>query len=206
MQTKATEINFNPFWTVPPSLIKKDLIPKMQADPELSDRREDPRLQQGGPGGFAAVDQLEQRRGDPLQVPPGSGRRPQLARLRARQHPQPLWRLHARHAVEGHFRRRLPLRLLGLRARAGRARLCRLAARGQSRLGPRPDRRGDPLRRARRRQADDAGRRSTGSTSPPGRRRTASCSSVPTSISATAPGRARSLPTFPPSRSRMPQD
>jgi murein L,D-transpeptidase YcbB/YkuD len=34
MQAKATEINFNPFWTVPPSLIKKDLIPKMQADPE----------------------------------------------------------------------------------------------------------------------------------------------------------------------------
>ena len=33
MQAKATEINFNPFWTVPPSLIKKDLIPKMQADP-----------------------------------------------------------------------------------------------------------------------------------------------------------------------------
>ena len=33
MQTKATQINFNPFWTVPPSLIKKDLIPKMQADP-----------------------------------------------------------------------------------------------------------------------------------------------------------------------------
>ena len=33
MQTKATEINFNPFWTVPPSLIKKDLIPKMKADP-----------------------------------------------------------------------------------------------------------------------------------------------------------------------------
>jgi murein L,D-transpeptidase YcbB/YkuD len=33
MQAKATQINFNPFWTVPPSLIKKDLIPKMQADP-----------------------------------------------------------------------------------------------------------------------------------------------------------------------------
>ena len=33
MQAKATEINFNPFWTVPPSLIKKDLIPKMKADP-----------------------------------------------------------------------------------------------------------------------------------------------------------------------------
>jgi len=34
MQAKATEINFNPFWTVPPSLIKKDLIPKMKADPD----------------------------------------------------------------------------------------------------------------------------------------------------------------------------
>ncbi len=32
MTTKAIEINFNPFWTVPPSLIKKDLIPKMKAD------------------------------------------------------------------------------------------------------------------------------------------------------------------------------
>ena len=34
MQAKATEINFNPYWHVPPSLIKKDLIPKMKADPD----------------------------------------------------------------------------------------------------------------------------------------------------------------------------
>jgi L,D-transpeptidase YcbB len=40
MQAKATEINFNPFWTVPPSLIKKDLIPKMKADPSyLTDEK-----------------------------------------------------------------------------------------------------------------------------------------------------------------------
>lgn len=32
MQTKATDINFNPYWTVPASIIRKDLIPKMQAD------------------------------------------------------------------------------------------------------------------------------------------------------------------------------
>ncbi len=32
MQTKAMDINFNPFWTVPASIIRKDLIPKMQAD------------------------------------------------------------------------------------------------------------------------------------------------------------------------------
>jgi L,D-transpeptidase YcbB len=33
MMTKAIEINFNPYWTVPASIIKKDLIPKMQANP-----------------------------------------------------------------------------------------------------------------------------------------------------------------------------
>lgn len=40
MQTKATDINFNPFWTVPASIIRKDLIPKMQADPNyLTDNK-----------------------------------------------------------------------------------------------------------------------------------------------------------------------
>jgi murein L,D-transpeptidase YcbB/YkuD len=33
MNAKITEINFNPFWTVPASIIRKDLIPKMRADP-----------------------------------------------------------------------------------------------------------------------------------------------------------------------------
>ncbi len=33
MQTKATDINFNPYWTVPASIIAKDLIPRMQANP-----------------------------------------------------------------------------------------------------------------------------------------------------------------------------
>ena len=33
MMTKAIDINFNPYWTVPPSLIKKDMIPRMQKDP-----------------------------------------------------------------------------------------------------------------------------------------------------------------------------
>ena len=33
MNAKITEINFNPFWTVPASIIRKDLIPKMQKDP-----------------------------------------------------------------------------------------------------------------------------------------------------------------------------
>lgn len=33
LQTKAIEVNFNPYWHVPASIIRKDLIPKMQADP-----------------------------------------------------------------------------------------------------------------------------------------------------------------------------
>ena len=33
MQTRAMDINFNPFWTVPASIIRKDLIPRMQANP-----------------------------------------------------------------------------------------------------------------------------------------------------------------------------
>ena len=33
MQTRAIDINFNPFWTVPASIIRKDLIPRMQANP-----------------------------------------------------------------------------------------------------------------------------------------------------------------------------
>jgi hypothetical protein len=40
MQAKAVEVNFNPFWTVPVSIIRKDLIPKMQADSNyLSDNK-----------------------------------------------------------------------------------------------------------------------------------------------------------------------
>lgn len=34
MSARIQDINFNPFWTVPPSLIRKDLIPKMQAEPD----------------------------------------------------------------------------------------------------------------------------------------------------------------------------
>ncbi|MEN3930629.1 L,D-transpeptidase family protein [Microvirga sp. W0021] len=40
MNAKITQINFNPFWTVPASIIRKDLIPKMQKDPSyLTDNK-----------------------------------------------------------------------------------------------------------------------------------------------------------------------
>jgi len=34
IQSKIVQINFNPFWTVPVSIVRKDLIPKMQAEPD----------------------------------------------------------------------------------------------------------------------------------------------------------------------------
>lgn len=40
MNAKVVAINFNPYWTVPASIIKKDLIPKMQKDPNyLTDNK-----------------------------------------------------------------------------------------------------------------------------------------------------------------------
>lgn len=34
INSRIVEINFNPFWTVPVSIVRKDLIPKMQAEPD----------------------------------------------------------------------------------------------------------------------------------------------------------------------------
>jgi murein L,D-transpeptidase YcbB/YkuD len=34
INSRVTEINFNPFWTVPVSIVRRDLIPKMQTEPD----------------------------------------------------------------------------------------------------------------------------------------------------------------------------
>src|SRR6266850_372206 len=34
IQSRIVEINFNPYWTVPVSIVRKDLIPKMQVEPD----------------------------------------------------------------------------------------------------------------------------------------------------------------------------
>jgi murein L,D-transpeptidase YcbB/YkuD len=34
IQSRIVEVNFNPYWTVPVSIVRKDLIPKMQAEPD----------------------------------------------------------------------------------------------------------------------------------------------------------------------------
>lgn len=48
MSTHVQNINFNPFWTVPVSIIRKDLIPKMKADPKYL---EDHHIRIYGPSG-----------------------------------------------------------------------------------------------------------------------------------------------------------
>ena len=38
LNSRIVEVNFNPFWTVPVSIVRKDLIPKMQAEPDYLTR------------------------------------------------------------------------------------------------------------------------------------------------------------------------
>ena len=127
-------------WTVPASIIRKDLIPKMQKEPNyLTDNKI--RI-------FNGANELS-----PSQVNWFSD---EATRYRFRQDPggelnsMGFVRINIPNPhgvymhdtpVEGHLRRRFPLRLLGLRARAERARLHRLAAEGHARLEPRADRR-----------------------------------------------------------------
>ena len=66
MQTKATEINFNPFWMVPPSLIKKDLIPKMKADPSYLTDEKIRIFNKEGQEFHPCDNQLEHQRGDAI--------------------------------------------------------------------------------------------------------------------------------------------
>ncbi len=38
INSRIVEINFNPFWTVPVSIVRRDLIPKMQAEPDYLEK------------------------------------------------------------------------------------------------------------------------------------------------------------------------
>ncbi len=48
LQTRIPEVNFNPTWTVPASIIRRDLIPKMRQDPNYLDEN---RIRVIGPNG-----------------------------------------------------------------------------------------------------------------------------------------------------------
>src|SRR5262245_60199310 len=38
INSRIVEVNFNPFWTVPVSIVRRDLIPKMQAEPDYLEK------------------------------------------------------------------------------------------------------------------------------------------------------------------------
>jgi len=58
LQTKIPEVNFNPTWTVPASIIRKDLIPKMQKDPTYLTEN---KIRIIGPSGEIAPDRVNWR-------------------------------------------------------------------------------------------------------------------------------------------------
>ena len=123
----SRSINLNPTWTVPTSIIKKEIIPRMQKDPGYLAREKIRILDGSGARGRSQVDRLGDRAGGQLHAAPGFGRR-QFARRDPHRHAQQARRLHARHAVEAPVRRRLSLLQPWLRARAGRLRPRRMAA------------------------------------------------------------------------------
>ena len=134
LTTHITAVNLNPTWTVPLSIMKKDIITKMRKDPDYVARMHMRVLDGAG-------DEI-----DPRSVDWNSDRAPnftirqdsgawQRARRRAHRHAQSAFGLHARHQPQGVVQRRLPLPVLGLHAGRGSARSCGLAAGGQRRAG-----------------------------------------------------------------------
>ena len=116
---------------MPASIIRKDLIPKMQKDPNyLTDNKI----------------RIYNQQGQEIQPEQVNWHTDEATNYMFRQDPgvdlnsmgfvrinsPTVRRLHARHAGQGHLRRRLPVRLVGLRARPECARLRRLAAEGHA--------------------------------------------------------------------------
>ncbi len=76
VNSKITEINFHPYWTVPASIIKKDLIPLMQKDPNYLADWKIRVFDKSGQEVSPEPDRLDHRPGDQgLHVQAGSGRR-----------------------------------------------------------------------------------------------------------------------------------
>ena len=185
VNSKITEINFNPYWTVPVSIVRRDLIPLMQKDPEVPRQRAHPHLRPAPQRADGLADRLEFERRGQLHVQAGPGQL-QFARHAAHPVPQPRRRLYARHAGEEPVRRRHALRLLRLRAGAERAPAGGLAAQGHARLVGAADQRRHHARASASTPSSRSRCRCSGSISPPGRRPTAWCSSATTSTTRTA--------------------
>ena len=121
LSSKIQEINFNPYWTVPVSIVRRDLIPLMQKDPNYL-TNEHIRIFDTGHNELTPM-QIDWNSDDAVNYlfkqDPGSFN--SLGTIRI-QFPKPRRRLHARHAGEEPVRRGHAVRFLRLRAGAERAR------------------------------------------------------------------------------------
>ena len=75
-------VNLNPTWTVPTSIIKKEIIPQMQQDPGYLTAPEIRILDGSGQEINPKADQLEHRTGRQLHASPGFGRGNSLGSIR----------------------------------------------------------------------------------------------------------------------------
>ena len=119
LSSKIMEINFNPYWYVPRSIVYKDLVPKAR---EFAQRGQDmlaayhmEAFDASGAPLELALHQLVRRRGLRLQLP-AAPLGPELARLREDQLPEQGLCLHARHPAQEPVRPQRAVRELRLRA------------------------------------------------------------------------------------------
>ena len=121
LTTQITAVNLNPTWTVPLSILKKDIVTKMRKDPSYVSRMRMRVLDcAGNEIDPRAVDwQSDRTPNFTVRQDSGAGQR---ARQRAHRHAEPVFGLHARHQPQG----RLLARTIASSRRAARA--CRACA------------------------------------------------------------------------------
>ena len=116
LTTSITAVNLNPTWTVPLSILKKDIVTKMRKDPNYVARMKMRVLDGSGNEIDRALGRLAVRPHAELHGAAGFRRR-QCARQRAHRHAEPAFGLHARHEPQGVLLGRLSLPVLRLHAR-----------------------------------------------------------------------------------------
>ena len=128
LTTYITAVNLNPTWTVPLSIMKKDVITKMRKDPSYVERMHMRVLDGHGHEIDPRSIDWSSDRAPNFTIRQDSGNWNALGG-RAHRHAESVFGLHARHQPQGILQRRLSLPVLGLHPRAKiRARSRRLAA------------------------------------------------------------------------------
>ena len=151
VEAKIGAVNINPTWTVPASIIKNEIAPKMLKDPSYLTRSRIRVLDGRG----AEVDprsvnwSSERAANYTLRQDFGGG---QFARVFAHLHAQSARRLYARHANEKFILERLSFSVARLCASRGSLRSRRLAARGRAGIVDRLLGQGDDLAKNRQRR------------------------------------------------------